>query len=128
MPERSDPEFIGLVHRLVTAQVKISIFDDQGRLLWYSPDWSRAGGPIPNRDEPLGLRWLEFIHPHDLERVRAWSLSQEEGAGVAFRAHSGNTRNIWLDCVLIKHRAGRYWLATGDNAVSPTPDCDLGLP
>lgn len=105
--------------RLITAsmrsRLKVSVFDDTGRLLWFSPDWMSAGGPMANPAEPLGLKWLDFVHPDDAARCLAWATSDEEGAEVQFRAHSANARNVWLACILIKHRAGNYWIATGEN-------------
>ena len=123
MPHRVDPVFLDLIHAAGRDRLKISIFDAQGRLLWYSPEWAEHTGPAATQAEALGVRWLDFVHPEDAPAARAWILSPIDGLAVWFRAHSANAADLWLEVAMVKRRAGAYWVATGDNRIAPVPSC-----
>jgi hypothetical protein len=97
--------------------LKVTVFDDEGHMLWYSPEWVDAGeGKMDNPSEGLGLKWQEFIHARDISAVREF-LRGPDGASVRFLAQ-GTKPNLWLVCAMVKRRIGRYWLAVGDNRIA----------
>lgn len=107
--------------------LKVSVFDDQGHLLWYSPDWQETTGSAVNPAEVCGKRWLEFVHHKYVAAVKEW-LAAPDGAEVKFIAHSASKRDAWVAVAMIKQRVGQYWLAVGDNRMArpdEVPDEDL---
>lgn len=109
-----DAEVLSLARAAMNRGINVSIFDDSGRLLWFSAGWHDEVGPMANPAEVLGLRWLEFVHPDDHPIARVW-IAAGEGATVHFRCLCCTAANLWLDCMMTKRRAGAYWLAVGDN-------------
>lgn len=97
--------------------VNISIFDREGRLIWFSPEWGDGVGGMEQMEQILGLRWLEFVHPRDEAAARAW-ITAGDGAEVRLLCASGNQENAWVVAALVKRQVGLYWLAVGCNRVA----------
>lgn len=104
---------------------KVSVFDDAGCLLWYCGEWEAEVGKMEQWKEALGLGWLEFVHPDDLDTVMAWTRAGD-GAEVKFRSMAAEGHG-WQWVVLRRWRVGLYWLAIGDRktqerTILPAPD------
>jgi hypothetical protein len=128
--KRFGPEVQASLEATREAGCKASIFDDEGCLLWYCEDWETAVGSMDQWQEALGLGWLEFVHPADLEMVLAWTRA---GAGevVEFRSMAADGHG-WQWVVLQRWRVGLYWLAIGDRTtkervIRPAPDTVFAL-
>jgi hypothetical protein len=100
------------------AGLKVSVMDDDGNLLWFSPDWSEKTGQMKNPREALGRRWMEFVHSSCIDDVQRWLRDRSDSAEVRFIAHSGTLNNQWIVCAMVKRRVGLYWLAVGDNRIA----------
>ena len=97
--------------------VQLSIFDREGRLIWFSPEWADQTGGMEHIEQILGFRWLEFVHPRDEPAARAW-IAAPDGAEVRLLCASGNEKNKWVVAALVKRQVGIYWLAVGCNRVA----------
>jgi hypothetical protein len=104
---------------------KVSIFDDNGCLLWFCQGWEGDVGNMEAWREALGRGWLEFIHHDDLPQVTGW-IAAGDGAIVKFRSVAPDGAG-WQTVVLRKRRVGLYWLAVGERAADPASGFVIAL-
>ena len=122
---RFGPEVVASIEAGRKLGIKMSLFDDNGCLLWFCAEWEMDVGRMEQWKIALGLGWLEFIHEEDLAAVRAW-IRLGEGAEVVFRS-AGGPGEPWQIVALKKHRVGLYWLAVGNRRMDLRPrDKDFG--
>jgi hypothetical protein len=115
---RFGPEVESSIRAARVAGVRVAIFDDAGRLLWFCYRWAADINPMDQWGEVLGCGWLEFVHNDDLLVVSNW-IQAGDGAVVEFR--SGRCHVLVR---LVKRRVGHYWLAVGERS---EPSLGLGL-
>ena len=109
----------------LTARSKVSVFDDDGHLLWFCENWEAAVGRLESWSEALGHGWLEFVHHDDLAAVHQW-IKCPTKATIRMRTHSGTPDGHWVGIAMSKRRVGRYWLAIGDRRKLDGPGNELG--
>jgi hypothetical protein len=110
---RFGPEVERSIRAAKQCGAKVSVFDDDGHLLWFCDNWQTDVGKLEQWNVALGLGWLEFVHHDDLPNVQKW-IRATKCATIKMRTHSGKPEGGWVAVVMTKKRVGRYWLAVGD--------------